>query len=302
MIQSDVTATPPRDVAYFTAGRSSFLDGGIRAYGVDPETGVVIHQTCLSGPRPDPFKEPGGAGYMDGSKSDILVSDGADLFLFQERMRSDLTRCPAPMQEPGKERGGFRVYPPHAERGSSAKRLISTRGFLDDSYNEGTYWTYSDRWPGWDRHMRGVPAYGQILSFDAKTLYGIHVFTESVRVRRGFFPGTKGYRLFARDHDVEEDKWSTFIPLRVRAMVSAGGKLFVAGPPDLVPDDDPLAAFEGRRGAQLWSFSTSDGERLAEVATLDALPKYDGLIAARGRLYLSMDDGRVMCFGETPAD
>jgi outer membrane protein assembly factor BamB len=302
VVQNDVTADPPRAVAYFTAGRSSFLDGGIYVYGLDPQTGQVLHQTVLSGPRPDPTKDIGGAGYIDGAKSDLLVSDGSDLFLHQERFRSDLKRVPAPMQQLEKERGGFRVYPAAAERGSSAKRLIATRGFLDDSYNEGTYWTYSDRWPGWDRHMRGVPAYGQILSLDERTLYGVHVFTETVRVRRGFFPGTKGYRLFARDHEATADKWSVFIPVRVRAMVAAGDKLFVAGPPDVVPDQDPLAALEGRLGAVLWAFSADRGEKLAQVAKLDALPLYDGLIAAAGRLYLTTESGRVICFGSSETE
>jgi outer membrane protein assembly factor BamB len=302
VVQNDVTADPPRAVAYVTAGRSSFLDGGIYAYGLDPQTGQVLHQTVLSGPRPDPTKDIGGAGYIDGAKSDLLVSDGSDLFLHQERFRSDLKRVPAPMQQLEKERGGFRVYPAAAERGSSAKRLIATRGFLDDSYNEGTYWTYSDRWPGWDRHMRGVPAYGQILSLDERTLYGVHVFTETVRVRRGFFPGAKGYRLFARDHEATADTWSVFIPVRVRAMVAAGDKLFVAGPPDVVPDQDPLAALEGRLGAVLWAFSADRGEKLAQVAKLDALPLYDGLIAAAGRLYLTTETGRVICFGSSETE
>ncbi len=301
LVQDDVTVEPPRRLVYFTAGRSTFLDGGIHVYGLDPQTGRTIHQTVLSGPRPDPAADVGGAGYIDGAKSDLLVSDGSDMFLHQERFRSDLQRFPAPMQQLERERGGFRVYPSFAERGSSAKRLISTRGFLDDSYNEGTYWTYGDRWPGWDRHMRGVPAYGQILSFDQQTLYGVNVFTETVRVRRGFFPGTKGYRLFAREHDAKKDSWSVFIPVRVRAMVAAGDKLFVAGPPDVVPDDDPLAAFEGRLGAMLWAFAADSGQKVGEVAQLESPPAYDGLIAAAGRLYLSDESGRVLCFGHSPA-
>jgi outer membrane protein assembly factor BamB len=298
VVQNDETADPPRPLVYFTAGRSSYLDGGIHVYGLDPQTGQLLHQNVLSDPRPDPSRDIGGAGYIDGAKSDLLVSDGADLFLHQERLRSDLERFPAPMQQLEKERGGFRIYPAAAERGSSAKRLIATRGFLDDSYNEGTYWTYGDRWPGWDRHMRGVPAYGQLLSFDEQTLYGVHVFTETVRVRRGFFPGTKGYRLFARDHQANKDKWSEFIPVRVRAMVATGDKLFVAGPPDVVPEDDPLAALEGRLGAVLWAFAADDGKKLALVAKLEAPPTYDGLIAATGRLYLSTESGEVLCFGD----
>jgi outer membrane protein assembly factor BamB len=297
VVQPDTTSDSQRPLAYFTAGRSTYLDGGIYAYALDPWTGKQVHQTCLSGPRPNPYRDEGGAGYMDGAKSDILVSDGADLFLHQERFRGDLARVPAPMQELERERGGYRTYPPASNRGSSAKRLISTRGFLDDSYNEGTYWTYDSRWPGWDRQMGRVPVYGQILSIDDDRLYGVHVFYTRVRVRRGFFPETKGYRLYARDHDTSEDRWSVFIPVRVRAMVAAGDKLFVAGPPDAIPEDDPLAAFEGRRGAHLWSFAANDGRKLAEVASLDAPPVYDGLIAAAGKLFASLEDGRVVCFG-----
>jgi hypothetical protein len=235
---------------------------------------------------------------MDGAKSDILVSDGADLFLLQERFRSDLKRFPAPMNDKQKERGGYRIYPAFPDRGSSAKHLMATRGFLDDSYNEGTFWTYGNRWPGWDRHMRSVPAYGQILAFDDESLFGVHVMTEVVRVRRGFFPGTKGYRLYARDHGAQKDKWSQYISVRVRAMAVAGEKLFVTGPPDIVPEEDPLAALEGRKGAMICAFSALDGEKLVEVAKLDVPPAYDGLIAAAHRLYLTTADGRVICFGE----
>ena len=42
--------------------------------------------------------------------------------------------------------------------------------------------------------------------------------------------------------------------------------MFVAGPPDVVPQDDPLAAFEGRLGSAIWAFSTDDGTKLAEIA------------------------------------
>ncbi len=297
VVQKDVTAKPPRPLVYFTAGRSTYLDGGIDVYALDPLTGELIHHNRLSGPRPDPYTDQGGAGYMDGSKSDILVSDGADLFLHQERFRSDLKRFPSPMEQLERERGGIRIYLPAPERESSAKHLISTRGFLDDSYNEGTYWTYSARWPGWDRHMGRVATYGQILSFDEDRLYGVHVFYTSVRVRRGFFPGEKGYRLYARDHDAKDDRWSTFIPVRVRAMVAADNTLFVAGPPDVIPEEDPLAAFEGRLGTLLWSFSTDDGQKLGEIAKLETLPVYDGLIAADEKLYISLKDGRIVCYG-----
>jgi outer membrane protein assembly factor BamB len=76
VVQNDVTATQPRPLAYLTAGRSTYLDGGISVYALDPLTGRVQHETSLEGPRPNPFEDTGGGGYMDGAKSDILVSDG----------------------------------------------------------------------------------------------------------------------------------------------------------------------------------------------------------------------------------
>jgi hypothetical protein len=234
---------------------------------------------------------------MDGAKSDLLVSDGADLYLFQERFRSDLQRVPAAMQNPGKESGGFRVYPTSPERGSSGKRLLTTHGFLADVDNEGKYWTYGNRWPGWDRKMRRVAAYGQLLVFDNDSLYGVHVFTKNIRVRLGRTLGSDHPRVFSRDHGARQDRWSVHVPFRVRAMVLAGTTLFLAGPPDVVPAQDPLAAIEGRRGAVLWAMSAADGKKLGEHP-LEAPPVFDGVVAARGRLYLSDLSGHVICLAK----
>ena len=80
-------------------------------------------------------------------------------------------------------------------------------------------------------------------------------------------------------------------------MALAGKHLFVAGPPDVVEPDDPMASFEGRKGTMLRAISAADGKTLAEHK-LDAPPVFDGMIAALGRLYISTADGRVVCIGE----
>ena len=66
------------------------------------------------------------------------------------------------------------------------------------------------------------------------------------------------------------------------------------GPPDEVPKDDPYAALEGRKGAQLWVVSTKDGSRLAAY-DLKSPPVFDGMIAADGRLYIATTDGQIIC-------
>ena len=79
--------------------------------------------------------------------------------------------------------------------------------------------------------------------------------------------------------------------------MKTAGKLIVAGPPDVVDADDPMASFEGRKGAVLRVYSAADGKKLAET-TLRSPPVFDGLIAASGRLFMSTTDGHVVCLGE----
>jgi hypothetical protein len=89
--------------------------------------------------------------------------------------------------------------------------------------------------------------------------------------------------------------WSKQVPLLVRAMVSAGSGLFVAGPPDLLESGDATAAFDGRKGGLLWAVSPKDGNKLSEYK-LTSPPVFDGMAAANERLYLSTTNGEVLCF------
>jgi len=105
--------------------------------------------------------------------------------------------------------------------------------------------------------------------------------------------------------------WTQDIPLLARAMVLAGGTLFVAGPPDLVDEpqafseiNDPktkrilaeqAAAIEGNKGALLLAVSAGDGKTLAQY-DLDSPPVFDGMAAAAGRLYMTTVNGQIVCF------
>jgi hypothetical protein len=89
-------------------------------------------------------------------------------------------------------------------------------------------------------------------------------------------------------------KWAAWVPIRMRAMVLADRTLFVAGPPDLLDKEDPLAAFQGRKGGVLRAVSTADGKLLAEYP-LESPPVFDGMIAADGRLLIATRDGRLVC-------
>jgi len=107
-----------------------------------------------------------------------------------------------------------------------------------------------------------------------------------------------------------ERRWAEDVPMIVRAMVLADKTLFIIGPPDLV-DEDAAArgrdrseiramlveqndAWHGKKGSLLWALSAEDGTKLAEYQ-VDALPVFDSMAAAHGRLYFATTDGRIVC-------
>jgi hypothetical protein len=317
-------------VAYVAAGRSSYLDGGIRVWGLDPVAGKVLHAARLDGPWPDPARDVGRPFDMEGTRNDVLTSDGEYLYLFQVKFNKQLEQQEVPrITELGdREMGGRHVF--------------ATSSLLDDSWWNRTFWMYSSRWPGY-YIANQAPKAGQMLVVGEDTTYAVKCYTLRNRHSPMMFPGeagAPGYLLFADANDnepylydgqgkpepvqwlpavsrkighartmnaVNKDKgtgftrsrpplWQAWKDVRIRAMVLAGDTLFCAGPPDVLTEADPLAAFEGRAGGRLLAVSSADGKTLSEAA-LDAPPVFDGLIAAGGRLYLVDRAGGVRCFG-----
>jgi len=317
-------------VAYTTAGRSTYLDGGVRIWGLDPATGRILHRTTLSGPWPDRETWREVAFYVRGANADVLVSEGDGIYMLQKRL--------TPALEPVET-------PPLSSKGEAdvGLHVFSTAGLLDGSWYNRTFWMYAKRWPGFQLANQ-APKSGQLLVVDDANTYGVKVFYRRNVHSTMFFPGKEGYLLFADANSTEpqivgeegarepirwlpqsdysrggkvvrkldtpafgQDKgigytraepprWTRWVPVRVRAMVKAGDVLFAAGPPDVFDADDPYAAFEGRAGGRLVALAGADGKPLAE-RPLESPPVFDGLIAAGGRLYLADEAGAVRCFG-----
>jgi len=352
-------------VAYCTAGRSTYLDGGILVFGLDPKTGKVLHETRLdtwARTREDAEGKPFIPSYhMEGAFSDILVSEGDHIYLGQYKFDRALNQQEAPyvMPDPNAEsvamglddlkdkpyvhglkamakdekvqhdwqwrvqKGLMEDYTQRYGGASMGDRtmgrhVFSTAGFLDDTWFNRTFWMYSETWPGfYISHLAAKT--GQLLVVDDTKTYAVQAFPRRNLQSPLFTPAEKGYLLLADDNDNEPvapdytrgvpkgigftrqrpPVWHKWIPIRIRAMVAAQDKLFVAGPPDVVDADDPMAAFEDRKGAVLRACSTADGKMLAEHK-LNAPPVFDGLIAASGQLFMCTTDGHVVCLGPTP--
>ena len=93
--------------------------------------------------------------------------------------------------------------------------------------------------------------------------------------------------------------WRLNIPITGKAIATAGDVIFVAGEP--MKFDDPsyknyVAAYNGRLGGRLLAVSATDGKQLAEYK-LNAAPVWDSMAAAGGKLYLSLADGTIVCYG-----
>jgi len=314
-------------LAYCTAGRSTYLDGGIRLYALEPATGKLVHKGLLKGPYPFEQGRRDVAFFILGANSDVLVSQGGYIYMRQKKLTPELKEINVKvLSSKGAQDVGLHVF--------------STSSLLDDSWYNRTFWMYSKRWPGYQLANQ-APKTGQILVVGDEKTYAVRVFYRRNVHSPMFFPGREGYLLFA-DMNTNEpqivgepgwrkpvewlpqsniprqgnpqlddvnrgfgaDKgigytraeppvWKRWLDVRIRAMVKAGPVLFVAGPPDVLDPADPYAAFEGRKGAMLVALDARDGGELSRMP-LESPPVFDGMIAAEGRLFVSLENGSIV--------
>ncbi|MHC4353976.1 MAG: outer membrane protein assembly factor BamB family protein, partial [Planctomycetota bacterium] len=280
-------------VAFATAGRSSFLDGGIHVYALDPVTGELLQERTICSADP----KTGKAVYSDklrydmppdhpGALSDILVSDDSHIYMRHIKMDPANIKRDYEIEISQADRKLF--YARKTQVGkiySPGPQVASSAGLLDDSWFNQTYWTYANT-----SHCR-------LLVRDDRFTFGVSAYPgKPSRHSRSRFDAVKGkYRLFADDRQNGANRlWSREVPIRVTAMVATKNALFAAGTPHESDPDDPWAAYEGRRGGRLRVVSKESGQTLADHE-LESPPVWDGMAATNGRLYLATRSGSVLC-------
>ena len=206
----------------------------------------------------------------------------------------------------------------------------------------------SSGWGGWFRAGRYAPS-GRIMVYDESSVYGFgrkpeymcqssvleyqlyaaskEISADSIKrviaAEKSMNATSKKRNSHAADRGVRQKfpladrsaagyKWrQEDPPIHVRAMLMANDKLFIAGPKDVVDEeqafynpnneeileklDQQTASIEGQTSALLLVISAIDGSKLAEYE-LDCPPVFDGMAAANGRLYFSTIDGNVVCY------
>ncbi|MFW6161531.1 MAG: PQQ-binding-like beta-propeller repeat protein [Planctomycetota bacterium] len=311
-------------VVHCVAGRSAFVDGGMRLCRLDAKTGKLVSETVLDDRDPETgrdLQERAKWLNMPVARPDVLSCDGERLYMRSQAFDLQGKRLGMGPKLRGPKEG--------ARQGGEATHLFCPTGFLDDTWFHRTYWLYGSTWgSGWCGYFvagKHAPA-GKILCVGDDQVY---VFGRQPKYYRWTTP--MEYRLFAarkqwkppappakgkrkrRPAPVANKAnyaWSTSVPILVRAMMLADGTLFIAGPRDVLDETEARrmnaaakeriekqeAAWTGQDGAVLWAVSTDQGRKLAELA-LPAPPVFDGMAAAGGRLLVATTDGRVLCLG-----
>ena len=107
-------------------------------------------------------------------------------------------------------------------------------------------------------------------------------------------------------------KWKVDDPaFQARALVVTGTTMFVAGPPDIIREEDAFFALDdeavrqklaeqssvlkGADGSIIWAVDTQTGKKLAEYK-MNTMPVWDGMAAANGSIFMSTIDGEVICY------
>ncbi len=265
---------------YCVAGRSAFLDGGLRFYKLDADTGQVLSESIIDDkdPRSGQSIQELQAGWcgltMPVANPDILTSDGQRIYMRSEPfdLQGNRLRINPDLDVKNQDRQGVHLFSPV--------------GLLDDSWHHRTYWVYGVTsvygWHVWFEAAKHAPA-GRILSFDDDTVFGFarkpqflaqSPVIEYQMYRAAKRPAQDGpARVAETAAEHEEREWNQTqwlsrgklytpekltalkydwikqdMPLQVRAMVLTKEVLFVAGAPDLVdeialwrkPDDPKL--------------------------------------------------------------
>ncbi|MFC1497409.1 PQQ-binding-like beta-propeller repeat protein [Verrucomicrobiota bacterium] len=269
---------------FFTAGRSSFLDGGIYAYRLDLQTGKLLEQKRIESKAGEKVSDGRGIISEDyGLLSDIFVKDKKSLFMRQREIFS-LTEVNKSIPEPN-------PWP---------MALVSTGGILDDTWFNRGFWT-----------LDGI-GIGQMFVFNKNLICAVRAY-EKAGTTDSFALARDGYTLFALDRtNLEikdkrgfasrtryptETKWSVQVPVRTSSLVLTKDKLFAAGSPDKIDSENPWSYYRGERNGLLMVIASDSGKILNE-SQLESPPVFDGMAVAGKKLFISCKDGSLVCFGK----
>ncbi|MEE9602815.1 MAG: PQQ-binding-like beta-propeller repeat protein, partial [Thermoguttaceae bacterium] len=315
------------------AGRSSYVDGGIHVHRLEPRTGKSLLETVIHSLDPKTGDQPEGGVDLRGVLNDVLAVSGESVYMRHLKIDfetgDDLETGPPHLFAPM----GFlddawwhRSYwlfasdpvcmPPRNESGwaiwARMGNMVPSGRIL--SLGENAVYGYGrDKYPGGGSgQVRGGERY-HLFAAEKEAFEPLPSYRDKQHLR--YARSGQALRLKTTERDkrfgapsLHRNVWSRQVPIFARALVLADETLLLAGPPEqaevrtaklkLRNPEEAEAAFGGQRGAALRLVDATNGKSLAQYK-LESSPVFDGMIAARGHIFISLDDGSLVCFGET---
>ncbi len=320
------------DVVYCLAGRNMFVDGGMRLVRLDPVTGRLLSETVMDDKDPSTGKNLQtlmARKAVPVTNSDILSCDGKYIYMKSQKFdlagrRVDIEIadgkqadqvgdgrhlfCPTGFLDDYWFHRSYWIYGKNAGEGHGEYIVPRSRtqvGRLMVFDEESVYSFFAQNVGN---------------NINPRTYYSLYAAQKDL-VEPEKTDQRKTNRRGRKNEPAKEPQakiqrlWEFARPeLLANAMVLAGNNLFIAGPPDVADEektreyvfgaDDRInrqmrrqeQAWLGEQGALLWAVSADTGEKLSRHK-IPAIPVWDGMIAANGRLYLALDDGSVLCMG-----
>ncbi|MCK4959148.1 MAG: PQQ-like beta-propeller repeat protein, partial [Planctomycetes bacterium] len=313
------------DTLIVAAGRSSYIDGGIYITKVNPRTGEKISETLIDSLAPQTGEQPPGGVDLRGVLNDVLASSEGSVYM--RHLKLDF--------ETGDD---LEIGPPHlfAPMGFLDGDWWHRSYWIFGSDPVCMPATNESGWAIWSRVGSMLPS-GRILSLGEDTVFG-YGRDKYPHGGQGQFRGGEKYHLFAAEKKTGplpsyKDKqhlryarsgqelglentptdalfnyhWSVETPIFAKALVLAGQNLFLAGPPEsddakngsleVEEPEEIEASYLGKLGASLCVVSAKNGTQLAEYK-LESPPVFDGMIAAQKKIFMALEDGSLVCYGQ----
>jgi len=316
---------------YCVAGRSMFLDGGLRMLILNPETGKLIYENVMDADVPGTDKKLEDlimGKHLPVSMPDILSSDGQYVYMKSQTFAMDGKRVRVKPQRPDTQ------Y-------DEEVHLFSPISFLDDGWHQRTYWIYGraagEGWAEFQYPPKRVPC-GRIMCIDEENAYSYGRDLEllcntSVSEYRLFSAGKNPKRKvgipklegtwvkskYAADNSLVRNSvnWHQLAKLpkdklsaldynwieeepdvMAKAMVLANDRLFIAGPRD-VADEKALWGRSNEKIYQQKMASQAAWFKGTHGGVMQAFSKKDGKKLTEKKLdYLPAFDGLVAATGK----
>ena len=289
-------------VVYALAGRSSYVDGGMILWKLNPESGEIIARKdlCDMDLKTGSQKKENVVGMeLEGALPDVMASSGDRIYIRDLNLDKEGKKLP------------YDTY-----------HIFSNMGFLDDTYFNRGYWIYGKR------HFSGaadglttsryVPS-GYLMASDADHVFGFD--------RNQYLPKDKGLikgssnlycaskKLIELEGKIETKKnkgraivdlmkptkvtylWKNEAQIIVRGMVIAQNALFIAGPkfPEISGLSGNKIILQDDSQSLIMAVDKKTGKTLSSGPAISGLPVVDGLIASDGKFFITTKNGILYC-------